>query len=575
MSNYALREPVDVPEFQFEKEPMKLRLLNINSVNRSAIREITTQAIFDKSNVSFHPDGLYSTEIFGDVGSKDRDSTFAFIDLKIPIIHPAVYKTLVDLKGLYGAIATGKKSAIWDEEEKNFKVPRTQIEKGAAQTGYEFFFSKWKDIVHKQSKSPERAKKIEFVEKYKETADLNKWIVMPAGFRDMEIIPPARRKDNEINDIYRSIMSAANNITPTKSNLEVYDVPRAAMQREICNIYEYITKILSGKGGWIQKKFASRNTVNGTRNVVTAMNTATHYLGSESNASLKDTQMPFIQCLRGAYPFTMRGLKTGILSEVFTGANETFLVDTKTLKLSMVDLGNDSLDKYTTIEGLNKLIKKFNQRSLRNKPILIENHYLALVYEDEESFKVIRSIDDLPEGKDKANVTPMTLADLLFISTIDVYEKLCGTMTRYPVTEDGSIYPTFYKVRSTIAAKPKYRLNDEWEKEKLVTNFHKRSLNAIWLDSLQPHLSRLDGAGADFDGDQFSSPILYSRNAYNEITKYFKSRKAYVSSNGSFLASAGNKTGKLVIANLTKDAKLERYQNEQKPFNPSLFVRGS
>lgn len=569
----ALRDPIEIPEFHFEKEPMKLKVLNIDTISKTLIREITSQGIFDKTGIIFDPEGLYSSTIFGEVGSKARDTTFAFIDLKLPIIHPAIFNALKDLKGLYGRIVSGSQLAIWDDSINDFKVPKTMEEKGQAQTGYDFFFRHWKEIEHKQTKSPQRKVKIDFIRKYMNDGNIRRWIVMPAGLRDMEIVESTRqRKDNEINDLYRKILSASSNIVAVKSGVEVYDVPRYTIQRTINEIYELIMKILSGKGGWLQKKFSSRNTINGTRNVVTAMNTATHFLDSNINPTLKDTQMPFIQCLRGAFPFTMRGLRTGVLSEVFNNSNEVFLVDPKTLKLELVEISNDTLDKYTTREGLTKLITKFNHRSVRNKPIKVENYYLALVYEDQDSFKIIRSIDDLPEGKDPKNVTPLTLADLLFISTIDVYEQLCGTMTRYPVTEDGSIFPTFYKVRSTIASKPKYRLDDNWEKEKMVSNFHKRAPNAIWLDSLQPHLSRLDGAGCDFDGDQMSSPICYSRDSYQEIVKYYKSKKAYISTNGSFLASAGNKTGKLVIANLTKDSKLERYKNEQEPFDPATFA---
>lgn len=573
MSSNALRDPLDIPEFQFEKEPMKLKVLNIDGISKNLIREITSQGIFDKTGIVFDTEGLYSTTIFGDVGSKQRDTTYAFIDLKLPIIHPAIFNALKDLKGLYGRIISGRTLAIWSEKEKDFKLPKTMDEKGAAQTGYEFFMKYWKEIEHKQTKSPQRKIKIDFIKKYLNDSEITRWIVMPAGLRDMEIVESTRqRKDNEINDLYRRILSAASNVVAVKTGAETYDVPRYTIQNTINQIYDLILKILSGKGGWLQRKFSSRNTVYGTRNVVTAMNTATHFLDSSINPTLKDTQIPFIQCLKGAYPFTLRGLKMGILSEVFNDSNEVFLVDPKTLKLELVEISNDTLDKFTTREGMSKLINKFKHRSVRNKPVWVENHYLALVYEDEDSFKIIRSIDDLPEGRDPANVTPLTLSDLLFISTIDTYEQLCGTMTRYPVTEDGSTYPTFYKVRSTIASKPKYRLNDNWEKEKIIPNFHKRAPNAIWLDSLVPHLSRLDGLGCDFDGDQMSSPITYSRDSYLEIVKYYNSKKAYVATNGSFLASAGNKTGKLVIANMTKDSKLERYENEQKPFNPTAFA---
>lgn len=546
----------------FQKEALNVKLLQINSQDIKVMTPVTAPDIFERGTHHFHPEGLYSTEIFGQVGSKERSKVFSYIDLKNEILHPLILEALNDLKkNLYLGIMAGSVKAIWSEEEKNF----VKNDSDDAQTGFEFFMKHRKDIVHKETGSDERSIKIELLKRYEKESEMRYHLVMPAAFRDMEIKDNNQRVDNEINDLYRRLISATN-VMINAQDKAPYDVPRWTVQRTARDIYDTIMRILKGKSGVMQKKYGRRTTRNSTRNVVTAMDPSSRYLKDPQNPTLKDTYISFIQTLFGALPYTLRGLKSGILEEVFPSGlegDDVWLVNPKTLKRELFELDSDTVDKYATTEGRKKLISRFFNKRLRNQPVMINGNYLALVYEDETTFKIFQDIDELPKGYDKKKVTPLTLGDLLYTSCYPEYEDKYGTMTRYPITEDGSVFPTRYKVTTTVKSSTKHQLDDNWEPSVKFYNFPDRQENAIWLNALSPHLSRLDGSGGDFDGDQYTSPFLLVKDSVEDIKNYYNTRKAYTRLDGSFLASAGNKSNGLIAFNLTRDMRYSRHEEEQ------------
>lgn len=537
--------------------PFNISLLQLTAANLSTIKRVSSVNIYDHTNVNFDSEGLYSTDIFGRIGTKERDSNLGYVRLNLPIIHPLLFQNLLKLKSFYKDIVAGKQPAIWNEKEGEFE----KCLPGEGDTGYSFFFSKWNKLRFKETGSDIRKVRMDLIDKFRKIGVLDHFLILPAGLRDIEITN-GQRKEDDINRLYRKLINISNSLMRVEEGFEVsvFDTARWSMQQTVMEIFDTLMTMLKGKRGWIQQKYGSRKIIHGTRNVITAMNTAVPYLDSPINPTLSHTQVGLIQTLRGALPYTLNGLRTGILGDVFgTGEDHVWLVNPKTYKRELVQITLDTADKYSTRPGLESLINLFFNNKQRNKPIMIDGHYLALVYMDDTSFKVVTDISDVPEDRDPKNLHPMTLTDLMYISTIGKYDKLYGTMTRYPCTGDGSTYPTKYIVRTTTKSKVMIHLDESWNDEFKVYNFPDRSPDAVWLDSLVPHLSRLEKAGADFDGDKFSSPFVYSTEAIEAIEHYFGSKAAYVSADGQFNASAQSKTNKLVIANLTDAPTMKRY----------------
>ena len=127
-------------------------------------------------------------------------------------------------------------------------------------------------------------------------------------------------------------------------------------------VYGLIEKMLRDKKGFVQRKWARRRVFNGTRNVISSMDTSKRYLGGDDAPKASDTILGLFQTMKGAMPFTINMLRSGYLSEVFDiggTSTTTKLVDPKTLKREMVDLPSITKDRWTTLDGLQKSLTVF------------------------------------------------------------------------------------------------------------------------------------------------------------------------------------------------------------------------
>ena len=163
--------------------PFNIFLLLPTLKDFSEVRPVKTLDIFEGGTNDFHPDGLFSTEIFGKVGDPNRSARYSYIDFKIPVFHPILYDVLGKLKRLYTEIITGKTFAVWDDEVKDF-VKSNQLD---GRTGFHFLETHWKKIQFHKNNSDSRNDNIDLITRFKENAMCSVLVVMPAGLRDYEI----------------------------------------------------------------------------------------------------------------------------------------------------------------------------------------------------------------------------------------------------------------------------------------------------------------------------------------------------------------------------------------------------
>ena len=163
-------------------KPFNISLLKLNETQIRLLSKVTTLDRFKGGDTTlFHPEGLYSSEIFGRVGESQRDITFAVIDLKTSVFHPIIYERIGKLKSLYIDIITSKKYATWNEEHKIFE--EANVLEG--ETGYSFFVSHWKELKFSKNESSKRNIRIELIEKFRDVSLISHILVMPAGLRDI------------------------------------------------------------------------------------------------------------------------------------------------------------------------------------------------------------------------------------------------------------------------------------------------------------------------------------------------------------------------------------------------------
>lgn len=533
--------------------PVNISILVPTKDQLALMRPVRVLDIMDGGTTNFHEDGLFSTAIFGRSGSAERDTRFSYISLNMEIFHPFIFKQLLRLKGLYGDIIAGRKYAVWDDTENDFVISDAV----SGETGYSYFVSYWQKIVLKGTGSQIRDLRMQLITKYKDTALTSNVLVLPAGLRDVEITEDGRVKQEVINDDYRTLISISNIISTNKSaQSSILDSSRYSMQLAFNRIYDYFSALLEGKGGFIQRKWGSRRIYNGTRNVITAMDTSPPYLGGLVGPGINDTVIGLYQLAKGALPKTKHYLLSGFLSHVFGGSEgSAMLVNKASLKSESVRVSSDIIDRWTTTAGLEKVINSFAEEHYRSDPIVIKGYYLGLVYRGpDNTFKFFSDIDQLPSGLSRKDVYPISLCELLYISGYKEWRKLGIYITRYPVTGVGSIYPSYAYVKTTVKSCVRRELGPDWQPlegdENLAIEypiFDKPS----YVNALSPHVSRLQAMGGDFDGDMTSSNVCYTDEAMAELGKLVNTASFYRSHKGGLIASPFVDTINRVLFNMS------------------------
>jgi hypothetical protein len=533
--------------------PFNINVLVLDDKIVSRMRPVTSLDTYAGATKSFHPDGLFSSEIFGVTGTEVRKQRFSYIDLHVPIIHPTLYKALAQVRGFYLDILARREFAVWNPDTSDFD--RSDVVEG--RTGFEFFCEYLPRIKFPNNDTETRQQAVALLETFRDKMLMSRITVIPAGFREFEIDDNGRESANEINDFYWKLIATSNTINRStlKNSPEAYDVQRVTMQNTVIELYELFTKMIEGKKNLFMGKFAGRKVNNGTRNVITSMNTVATELGHKRNVTINHTLVGLYQFAKSILPITLERLRNDFIDRAFTtpGAPAK-LCDSVTMMTKRCMLKADSYSKWLSAEGLEKQITYYKEESIRHTPIMIEGNYLGLVYRGPDgTFAMISGVDELPAGHLAEHCSPITLTDLLYHALYTEAHRYYGFVTRYPITGIGSTYPSATYLKTTIKSEERRELDPTtWEPmDGNHVAYEFPVLTSSFFNSMSPHGSRLARLGADFDGDTCSWTVVYSVEACGEIRMYHKSKRAYVGTDGRFINDIGVDTIKFVLQNMT------------------------
>jgi hypothetical protein len=532
--------------------PFNIKLLDPKDERFKLIRPVTSHDIFDSSNVNYHPDGLFSTVTFGKTGEQQRAERFGYLAIKAQVFHPKYFDALVNSKRLYADIVAGKAYAIWNDKEKDFEPS----DPSGGETGFNFFLKHWKDINIPETQSPERREKNKVIHAYRHVALTDKVMVIPAGMRDIEMTDDGRVQEDEINGLYRKILSIANTISDEARNRQsmVNDAARYKLQQTFNDVYYTLNTLIEGKKKFVLQKWSSRAIVDGTRNVISPLDEGIVVLGAPGNIGPNHSVMGLYQALRSTLRLSIYEMKNGFLASINNGPGMPVrLINAKTLKQEEIRLKPDDYDKWFSEEGIDKLFALYKSEEMRHQPVIVNGHYMALIYKGlDGTVRLMHDIDDLPEGYDKKLVSPATYTEIIYLSCIGRISKLPLFVTRYPIAGLGSIYPSFCYVRTTAVSEKRWVLDENWERHEgnFVPSFPIRG--EAFHNTLSPNAIRLVGLGADFDGDMCSANMVETDEAIEEVRQLFKKKVAYVDTNGRLIASANVDTAKLVVFNMSR-----------------------
>jgi len=537
------------------KIPFNIDLLDLTlaAINSNSIKRVSSLDVFDGATKNYHNQGLYSVEIFGQEGTEKRFSQYGYIETTATLIHPLIFKLITKMKSFYGEIMASRAYAVWDDKIKQF-TPSTQE---VGETGYHYFISKLSELKFEDTGSKERQQNIELIEKKAKSGGIttSKIIVIPAAYRDMMLDENDNASSDDINGIYYRLIAISNTINPQAYGVSrsAFDAQTMSLQRAFNDLYDYLINIIEGKNGFFLAKFAKRNTMYGTRNVITAMKISSPALGDPYAPKFNQTAIGLYQYVKAIQPIARTFMRQKVLGARFESvSSSSLIVNKKTLKAERVHLKPQDFDRFSSSEGLDSLIAYCEEDANRDKWVGVgKDHYLCLIYNDGQYVKILSGIEEVPEGFDPKHVKPITYAQLLYYSVAIGSEEIPIMVTRYPITGVGSIYPSLARLESTSSTNKLTLLDDAWQPTQTV---YPRFpiVGYAYFNSMSAHPSKLEGLGADHDGDTCTGNAIMTDEGKKEIHDYFASPAAYLDTDGNFLSNLSTDTIKYVMHNLTR-----------------------
>lgn len=384
--------------------PFNIRILDSDEyIKRKGCLPVTNLSIFESSSTRFHPDGLYSEAIFGQIGSKDRLVKRGYIDLRTKIITPHLFKQVMMLKTFYKDVLAGKAYA---KIAPNGDLTLTTPDDPEGHSGFQWFVDVLPTLKFPQTDSVQRQDRIALIEKFKDLLLIDKFIVLPAGVRDIRLVPGRRVSPEEINKFYTSLISLTQALPATPTSNPVFDSIKYQIQMKVMEVYNYIANLVEGKGGFAQRKFAARSVVYGSRNVITAA-PLTRITSTKDDPHIFDVNeafVPLFQAIKSSMPLMVHELKTTFFDQIFLNQSDNVpLIDPERgYALLYANVSYNETTRFTTSDGINDLMSNFRNEEIHFDPVTCKgklpdedtprDFYLYMCYDNDDEIYFFRDV---------------------------------------------------------------------------------------------------------------------------------------------------------------------------------------
>lgn len=521
-------------------DPFNIRIMDVDKfITDNQVQQVTTSLIKEPSSQMFNADGLFSEEIFGRIGTVDRLLTLGYIELNTTIIAPAMFKAMEKLGGIYIDIMAGRLYARWNDDLKDFeRIYGDPEDDESADTGFNFFLTHYPKIKFKLTNSLSRESKVSLLDKYRDISLYKRVLVMPAGLRDISNDDSGKLIQDDINKLYAGLLSYTDSI-PAGVTSATYDGIRYNIQAKVVEIYEYIYNMMTGKRGFLQGSYAARKIAMGTRNVISSAPMISRSPNDPQALKPDETMVGIFQTMKACQPLVFYGIKNLLINSVFGEVGSSYTItaiNTKTFKLEYIEITDDERQRWTSADGINGMINRFQNLDVRDKPLTVYDknkkpYYLMLVYDDDTEISLFRTVDDLKAlgfPVDKSKIRPMTWVEFFYIATNIAVEGKHAFITRYPVLGDGGCYPSKIHLMSTSPGRivNLVDLNSPGETVRMFAEYP--ILGNSYLDTMVINPNRLTGLGGDYDGDTCSFNMVLTDDANRECAAYLASTKSLI-----------------------------------------------
>lgn len=489
------------------------KLIRVNSLKEIAQAKILTSAM------TFHPDGLLSNDIFG-YSIKDRQTTFAYIDLHGWYIHPLIYHEVFkkSIKILISVVNGSETVSI-----KDGKV----ILDPNGWTGVDNLYKHWNEITIYGATDKSIGNKILPMLDRKDIF-INKFIVIPPFYHDADVNTATRKvKVSELTSMYSKLISAVQFKTTTKTSFDIVSsASTQKIQDQIQEIYLFLSQAIAKKTGYIRKRLLSKKVDYGIRSVLTAPS----FTGKEIDLDTYQYDrlyIPMNLLNSGAYPFIIKHV-TDYFNAIET--NVTFKSPEGEWAIWEPTTQFDFDYCETLIENYNK----FSHDRFTPIKMTIEN-----IATGEK--KEVEMLEEKTYADGTTKLTPVTITDICYRAAYDSCFDRYAQFTRYPVLNVYGIFFAKIDVLSTLETEEVTVNGITYSKyPKIQIGMSHELINSQFYNTVKFSISRLGGLVGDFDGDTGPIKILYSDEANAEAKKIAESKMDKIDILGTLSKTIGN-----------------------------------
>lgn len=491
---------------------MKIDLLDLERlISVNSLKEVTAPRLFS-NKMMFDQDGILSNEIFG-ISKGDRRSTFAYITLNRPFVHPHIYSKVLKsiFKGIIYIVSGQRRYSIKDE----FLVEDEEN----GWTGLAALYDHWDEINWQKSTSVNTVNKQLMINLSRDKVFINRILVCPPAYRDVMMAGTIDSSDhvNELNDLYMKLIRAVALLSEGGLFSSIQYSTQMKIQDIIVEIFKYFKEQISRKQGLIRKNLMSKSVTYGVRTVISAPSFNIERI-EDNIVDIEHTALPIGHCASAFYPFIESWLKNFFTREIINDPNIVTYYD-EGLKREIPATMKDPEVQFSE-KNIRKMINDYCLNPDNRFKILQVDVIMPTSKSVDRIIKaemILKGKILLPNNVATLLQRPMTVTDVLYLACVDVCEKRHLMVSRYPVGTDKGIYFNKIRVQSTAThVKVIFNGKEYPFYPNIDLTLPHNNVGVAFIDTLVMSNSHLDGMGADYDGDQVSVRGIWSDEANME-----------------------------------------------------------
>lgn len=524
-------ESTILSESEYNKvvDHLKLEIMDVDRfVKMNECQPVTNPVFFQRNNIPTD-DGLLSNKIFG-ITRDDRAGIFAYIDLGGWFIDPSCYKTWIRIDSSIKDVIHGLDT--YSVNDKGEIVPDP-----AGKSGVKFLKDNMDKIKFKSTESLKRDIKIQYLEKNKNRMFLNKYIVIPPFYRDINTGKGSVGVGG-VNTLYRNLILAVIGLNSTHDyGFDNSGALCARIQETLLQIYDWFAGNtnpnlsvesgigISGKTGIMKMANMSKTTNYSSRMVIASPELKAETVDNMM-VNMNNTALPLAACLANYNPYILFQVKRFFENE-FIG-NEQYPIIKEDDSIEYV------IPKDPMIEFSDERVKREMDRFLhgynnRLVPIEVplENSKKKVYMQFKGRFKKVG------ENPESIYHRKLTWCDVFYMAAVEVTQDKSALISRYPIDSYFNQITTNVVVSSTKETEPMYVADKYYpyypkiREEDIGSN-----TGNMFVDTLKMSNLYLKGLGADYDGDTVTAKSPYTIEANEELREFMNSKANFIDLGG-------------------------------------------